>query len=101
MACSWGNNHEHCHNLTILKSESSFTNLLYCTPISLLNLGNKLVDVHKVVNVATDEERINDSVVKISRLQSLEIQLGTKIEVRLYPASDYTLFFSRIRVKCG
>ena len=40
MACSWGNNHEHFHNLTILKSESSLTKLLYCRPISLLNPGN-------------------------------------------------------------
>ena len=29
MACSWGNNHGHFQNLTILKSESSLTNLLY------------------------------------------------------------------------
>ena len=39
MACSWGNNHEHVHNLTILKSESLLTNLLYCRPINLLNLN--------------------------------------------------------------
>ena len=36
----WGNNHGHFHNLTILKSESSLTNLLYCRLISLLNLGD-------------------------------------------------------------
>ena len=36
MACSRGNNHEHVHNLTILKSESSLINLLYCRPINLL-----------------------------------------------------------------
>ena len=40
MACSWGNNHEYFHYLTILKSESSLTNLQYCRPINLLNLGN-------------------------------------------------------------
>ena len=58
MACSWGNNHGHFHNLKILKSESSLTNLLYCRPISLLNLCYKLVDVATVVNVATDDSLV-------------------------------------------
>ena len=40
LPCSLGNNHEHFYNLTILKSESSFTNLLYCRPYSLFNFGN-------------------------------------------------------------
>jgi len=31
----------------------------------------------------------------------LEIQLGTKIEVRLYPAPDFTLFSREKRVKYG
>ena len=39
MPLLWGNNHEHVHNI-ILKCESSLTNLLYCRPINLLNLGN-------------------------------------------------------------
>ena len=41
MACSWGNNHGHFHNLTILKSESSLTNLLYCRHLILVTyIGN-------------------------------------------------------------
>ena len=42
MACSWGNNHGHFHNLTILKSESSLTNLLYCRHLILVTyIGNR------------------------------------------------------------